>query len=131
MPPLLAQRCRITPRHDTTTELTKLVPTQPPPRGNEPRAGNTGYLVIRQYAEYTMAEKKQAEMVSDQLRVAILAAGENRHRIALATGVQESTLSRFVRGERGLDLTSVDKLAAYLGLELVPKGRNAKGRVKP
>ncbi len=78
-----------------------------------------------------MAERKRAEIVSDQLRAAILAAAENRHRIALATGVQESTLSRFVRGERGLDLTSVDKLAAYLGWELVPKGRKAKGKVKP
>lgn len=67
-----------------------------------------------------------AMKISDQLRAAILNAPENRRRIALATGVSESALSRFVRGERLLDLSSVDKLAAYLRLGLVSAKRQSK-----
>ncbi len=65
---------------------------------------------------------KQPTRISEQLRQAILAAGVSRYRIAQETGVTEAALSRFVRGERGLDLSSVDKLAAYLNLNLC-KGR--------
>ena len=80
-----------------------------------------------------MAEVKrlQVSVVSDQLRTAIINADDNRRTIALATGVPESTLSRFVRGERGLDLTSVDKIAAYLQLELTAKQQNKKDKAKP
>ena len=69
--------------------------------------------------------------LSEQLRDAILAAPVSRYRIAKETGVTEAALSRFVRGERGLDLSSADKLAAYLGLELVRTGQGRppkKGR---
>ena len=66
--------------------------------------------------------------VSGQLRAAILASPETRYRIAQATGVTEAALSRFVRGLRGLDLTSVDKLATHLGLGLSPIKRQRKVR---
>jgi transcriptional regulator with XRE-family HTH domain len=62
---------------------------------------------------------KKVETISEQLRAAILGAGVSRYRIAQDTGVTEAALSRFVRGERSLDLTSVDKVAAYLRLRLV------------
>jgi transcriptional regulator with XRE-family HTH domain len=57
--------------------------------------------------------------VSDTLREAIRNASVSRYRIACDTGIAESALSRFVSGKRSLDLTSVDKLCEYLGLELV------------
>ncbi len=66
--------------------------------------------------------KSLGSTVSEQLRAAILAAAETgvtRYRISKETGVEQSALSRFVHGKVGLDLSSVDKLAAYLGLELV------------
>jgi transcriptional regulator with XRE-family HTH domain len=66
--------------------------------------------------------------LSDALRAAIRRAPVSRYRIASETGVAESALSRFVSGERSLDLTSVDKLAAYLGLELVETKRRQKAR---
>ncbi|HVS72238.1 MAG TPA: helix-turn-helix transcriptional regulator [Phycisphaerae bacterium] len=72
-----------------------------------------------------MAEKTKT--ISDQLRAAIIAAPVSRYRIAQETGVSEAALSRFVRGERGLDLTSVDRLAAYLELSLSPRS-STKGR---
>lgn len=69
--------------------------------------------------------------VSEALRDAIEAAGMSRYRICKETGVEESALSRFVHGTRSLDLASVDKIAAYLGLELVGKkqpGKTGKDR---
>lgn len=50
--------------------------------------------------------------ISERLRTAILDATENRRRIAQGTGVSESILSRFVRGEQGITLRTADTLAA-------------------
>lgn len=75
-----------------------------------------------------MAAKRQATTVSAQLRTAIAAAagrGVTRYRISKETGVEQAALSRFVRGRQGLDLSSVDRLAAYLGLRLVADGQPA------
>jgi transcriptional regulator with XRE-family HTH domain len=67
-------------------------------------------------------------LLSDALRAAIRRAPVSRYKIATETGVAQSALSRFVSGERSLDLTSVDRLAAYLGLELVGAERKQKAR---
>lgn len=67
------------------------------------------------------AMAKHPSTVSGQLRAAMKAAAVSRYRIAKETGLEQSALSRFVRGKAGLDLSSVDKLAEYLGLELVAK----------
>jgi plasmid maintenance system antidote protein VapI len=56
--------------------------------------------------------------VTETLRRAISDAGVSRYAIAKATGIEQSALSRFIHGERGLDGTSIDKLAEYFGLEL-------------
>jgi transcriptional regulator with XRE-family HTH domain len=76
---------------------------------------------------------------SEQLRRAIEASGASRYVIARSAGISDSALSRFLSGERGLNLATLDKLADALGLEIVigvqkiqrpsPKGRRpAKGR---
>jgi transcriptional regulator with XRE-family HTH domain len=54
----------------------------------------------------------------DQLRAAVLNAGESRYRISKATGISESILSRFVRGEAGLSMEYANRLCEYLGLRL-------------
>ena len=56
--------------------------------------------------------------VSQTLKDAIRDAGVSRYQISRGSGLSQSALSRFMSGERTLDLTSVDKLADYLGLEL-------------
>jgi transcriptional regulator with XRE-family HTH domain len=66
--------------------------------------------------------------LSDTLREAIRQAPVSRYKIACTTGVAESALSRFVSSQRSLDLTSVDKLADYLGLELTATNRRSKAR---
>lgn len=53
--------------------------------------------------------------------------GKSRYVIAKESGVSAAQLSRFMTGERGLSLDSVERVAAYLGLELVLR-RAAKHR---
>jgi transcriptional regulator with XRE-family HTH domain len=67
------------------------------------------------------------ETFSDQLRRAILDSGLTRYVISRETGVAESVLSRFVRGERGLSTESIDPLMEFLGLEIRPR-RKARRR---
>ena len=75
---------------------------------------------------------------SEQLRRAIESSGTSRYALARSVGISDSALSRFMSGERGLNLTSLDKLADALGLQIVvgvqkiprpkPRGRRpAKG----
>ena len=67
---------------------------------------------------------KKGQTISDALRQAIVNSGMTTMDIERDTGVNNSQLSRFLRGERGLSLSTVDKLAWYLGLGLVErKGR--------
>ncbi len=56
--------------------------------------------------------------LSDQLRQAIEQSYQTRYAISQATGIDESVLSKFVRGLRGMSLDSVDALAEHLGLRL-------------
>jgi hypothetical protein len=59
--------------------------------------------------------------ISDQLRRAIESCGESRYRLWQATGVDQATLSRFMSGKTKLTLDSVDRLCAYLGLQLTKR----------
>ncbi len=60
--------------------------------------------------------------LSEQLRDAIEKADESRYAIAKATGVSQSTLSKFVLGTRpGLSFDAMDRIGEYLGLEIVKK----------
>jgi plasmid maintenance system antidote protein VapI len=63
---------------------------------------------------------------TDQLRRAIIDSGMTRYRISQETGVAESVLSRFVRGQQGLTSDSIDRLMACLGLEIRPRRRKRK-----
>jgi transcriptional regulator with XRE-family HTH domain len=65
---------------------------------------------------------------SDQLRQAIDGCGLTRYAIAKATGIAESTLSRFMSGERGLPMKTLDRLAECLGLEIVLRPKRKKGK---
>jgi ribosome-binding protein aMBF1 (putative translation factor) len=58
--------------------------------------------------------------LTDALKAAIEESGLTCYRIAKATGIDTANLGRFIRGELSLRLDKADKLAAYLGLRLVP-----------
>ncbi len=61
-----------------------------------------------------------SETVSTQLRKAIANSKQSHNAIAGSTGVNQAAISRFVKGERGLNSDSIDKLAAHFGLALKP-----------
>jgi transcriptional regulator with XRE-family HTH domain len=65
--------------------------------------------------------------LSEQLRAAIEKADVSRYEISKATGVSQSTLSKFVLGTRpGLSFDAMDRVGEYLGLVLVKKQPNKK-----
>jgi|LakMenE18May11ns_1017448.scaffolds.fasta_scaffold8143220_2 transcriptional regulator with XRE-family HTH domain len=66
--------------------------------------------------------------LSDQLRDAIEKADVSRYELAKATGVSQSTLSKFVLKQRpGLSFDSMDRIGQYLGLVIVKKPTKNKG----
>ena len=68
--------------------------------------------------------------MSDQVRRAIENCGMTRYAIAKASGLSEGGLSRFMAGQRDMNLRTLDKLAPVIGVRLVvdrPKSRR-KGR---
>jgi plasmid maintenance system antidote protein VapI len=67
---------------------------------------------------------------SDQIRQAIEGSKLTRYAIAKATGVPESTLSKFVNGKFGLTLDTVDRLSGVLGLSVVVKHQATKATPK-
>jgi transcriptional regulator with XRE-family HTH domain len=67
-----------------------------------------------------MSKSKPKPTLTDALRAAVEQSGLTGYRIALATGIDNSNLARFLRGELSLRLDKADRLAAYLGLQLVP-----------
>ena len=75
-----------------------------------------------------MASRTRA--ISEQLRQAIDSSAMSRNAICKATGIDKAAMSRFMAGKTGFSTSSVDKLAALLGLELRPttKRSRPKGR---
>ena len=59
-----------------------------------------------------------------QLQAAIAATGQSLYAVAQASGVAAPILQRFVNGERGITLETAGKLAAHLGLSLLPDVRH-------
>ncbi len=69
--------------------------------------------------------------LSEQLRDAIEKAGVSRYEISKATGVSQSTLSKFVLRQRpGLSFDAMDRIAEYLGLVIVKKQPQRKGATR-
>ena len=70
---------------------------------------------------------KRRAKLSDQIRRAVDDCGQTRYRISKETGIDQSTLSRFMSGERGLPMNTLDKLADDLDLNItVGKGRKSR-----
>jgi transcriptional regulator with XRE-family HTH domain len=68
------------------------------------------------------------EKFTEALRRSIEDCGLSRYAISRKTGIAESSLSRFLRGERGLSSESIDVLMEFLGMEARPRRRPNKGR---
>ena len=68
-----------------------------------------------------MAKKKEGGLV-EQLRAAIHESGLTLTQLSRRAGVALPLLTRFVKGERGLTLSSAEKVCIALGLRLVKAG---------
>jgi transcriptional regulator with XRE-family HTH domain len=66
--------------------------------------------------------------VLDQIRKAIRASGKTRYAIFKATGIDQGQLSKLMKGEAGLSLENLEKLADFLGLEIILRPRRKKGK---
>ena len=62
----------------------------------------------------------QESILTDVLKAALTRSGLTTYRVARGAGVPESSILRFLRGDTSIRLDKADKLAAYLGLHLVP-----------
>jgi hypothetical protein len=70
-----------------------------------------------------MGKKKDKPLsLTDQIRAALENCGETRYRVAKNSGLNEPQLCRFMAGA-GISFGALDKLAAYLGLEIVIRGK--------
>jgi transcriptional regulator with XRE-family HTH domain len=67
--------------------------------------------------------------LSEQFRQAIAASGITRYEIAKATGVSQSTLSKFMLRQRGISVEAMDAVGLLLGLRL--SATNKKRTQKP
>lgn len=69
------------------------------------------------------------EMLLEAIRKAIKTGKVTRYRIAKDTGISQPQLSRLMGGKGGLSIEALERLADYLGLEIIirPK-RRRKGR---
>jgi transcriptional regulator with XRE-family HTH domain len=69
------------------------------------------------------------ETFSEQLRKIIEECGTSRYALCQQAGISEAVLSRFLAGRQGITLTTLNKLAAALGLSLsAPVGRVPRPR---
>ncbi len=69
----------------------------------------------------TLHHPKSADTLSKQLRWYVKNCGVSTYRLERETGIHNSALSRFIRGERGLSTESMDTMGKYLKLVLVCK----------
>ncbi|MCA9099834.1 MAG: helix-turn-helix transcriptional regulator [Planctomycetales bacterium] len=65
---------------------------------------------------------------TEQLRQAIREAPVTRYQIWQDTGIGQPLLSKFLSGDCGLSLETVDTLTEYLGLELKPTKKRTRRR---
>jgi hypothetical protein len=67
-----------------------------------------------------MSKSKTWPTMSNVLKAEIRRSGLTYYRISKGTGIDETNLGRFARGELSIRLDKADRLAAYLGLRLAP-----------
>ena len=69
--------------------------------------------------------------LSEQLRDAIEKAGITRYELSKRTGVSQSTLSKFILGQRpGLSFGAMDRVGQELGLVIVKKSTKKRGATR-
>ena len=63
---------------------------------------------------------------TEQMRKLIEECGVTRYRICKDCGLDQSAVSRFMSGERGMNLSDLDKIAAYLDWSIISKSKSTE-----
>jgi len=71
--------------------------------------------------------EEQMATILDEIRAAIRDSDKTCYRIAKDTGISESQLSLFMNGKRRLSVETLERLAAYLGLEVTLRPKKKGG----
>ena len=68
----------------------------------------------------------KAERLSEQVRQAVRDSGRTQYALSEELGLPRSMLSRFMRGERGLSMSVLDRLGVLLDLRISAGERRGK-----
>lgn len=63
--------------------------------------------------------KKKHATPTDVIRAAINDSGMSRYQLAKLSGVTEAALSRFMTGTTGMKVSTLDRLAPFLGVKII------------
>ncbi len=91
-------------------------------------------LDLKSHIEYDATGMTKPMGFIEQLRGAIAQSGISMYRLAQLSRIDQSQLSRFMRGERGLSIEGIEKICEIIGARLVidskPKApkRTTKGK---
>ena len=75
---------------------------------------------VDQRSTGTKLDSMKTTSISDQLRQFVRTADRSQRQIALSADIDPALLCRFLKGTSQLSSGSLDRLAAQLGLKLVP-----------
>ncbi|MCK4627021.1 MAG: helix-turn-helix transcriptional regulator [Phycisphaerae bacterium] len=70
--------------------------------------------------------KTRRKKFSDQIKQAVVNSGLSHYRICMDAGIDKSTMSRFMSGKGGLSISSQDRLADVLKLDVVTRKQAMK-----
>ena len=85
-------------------------------------------MTLREWlAQMQKIKYSQAVKLSDQLRKAVKASGKQPSEVATGAEIALSVLTRFLAGQTEMRSGNLDRLAAFLELELRPKAKRRKG----
>lgn len=69
---------------------------------------------------------KRKTTFADEIRQAIAESGMSRYRICKEIGMDQAAMSRFMAGKLGIQLRTLDRLAALLNLHITTGKRKGK-----
>lgn len=128
-PAIMAQRItrtrRLTPEEAASDRAIRAQFAHRPSKKQLLAAGEyVGPMSLEEYVQWR--RNKTNPPLTKQLQAALKACNKTVYAIAKESGVSAPIIQRFLSGDRGITLETAGKLAAYLGLSLLPDSANSK-----
>jgi transcriptional regulator with XRE-family HTH domain len=80
----------------------------------------TAYLPLREASDSIPDMRTKSQRLSDQIRGAVNASGMSRYAICRMIALSQGSFSRFMSGQSGLSMETLDRLGELLDLEIMP-----------